>query len=575
MTYVLDQAKKEIIEQLRTRLPETILISVNELEEPPQRELGDLAYPCFSFSKEMKKAPAVIAAELAEQFEATDLVAAAKSAGPYINFSFNLTGFSRGVLSDVITAQNTYGQIREDQSTEKPKNLLIEYGQPNTHKEVHVGHLRNFFLGLSVVRITQAIGYKVIPISYIGDVGAHVAKCLWAYKKFHDTETPEPGHEGKFLGGIYTEASQLIESDESLKEEVAEVQRALESDEPDPEWLALWQETRQWSLAEMNNIFAELGCEFEHTYYESEVECPGKKLVRQMLADGLAKESQGAIVMDLEDDGLGIFLLLKSDGNSLYATKDLALAKLKFKMYPNIDTSIHIVDTRQSLYFQQLFVALQRLGFDQHLVHLAHDFVTLKEGAMSSRKGNVITYTEFRDQMMKVAQQETQQRHLDWSEDRVNQVAWLIAEGAMKFAMLKQDSDKPITFDPAEALAFEGFTGPYVQYAHARMSSILAKIKGEKISAAEGNFTEDEFAVLRTVAKLPAIIEEAARLFRPSVLAQYAFELAQQASAFYRDVPVLTALESDRGRRLEIVQAIAITLESTLHLLGIRAPKEM
>ncbi|MBU0625811.1 arginine--tRNA ligase, partial [Patescibacteria group bacterium] len=220
MTYVLDQAKKEIIEQLRTRLPETILISVNELEEPPQRELGDLAYPCFSFSKEMKKAPAVIAAELAEQFEATDLVAAAKSAGPYINFSFNPTGFSRGVLSDVITAQNTYGQIREDQSTEKPKNLLIEYGQPNTHKEVHVGHLRNFFLGLSVVRITQAIGYRVIPISYIGDVGAHVAKCLWAYQKFHAGERPESGQEGKFLGGIYTEASQLIESDESLKEEV-------------------------------------------------------------------------------------------------------------------------------------------------------------------------------------------------------------------------------------------------------------------------------------------------------------------------------------------------------------------
>jgi arginyl-tRNA synthetase len=567
MKYALQQAKEEIIKQLRLLLPENISVSADELEEPPQRELGDLAYPCFSFAKEMKKAPTAISTELASKFKFTGLVAAAEAAGPYINFRLRRNEFCQAVL---VETQQDY------QSDDKKVRLLVEYGQPNTHKEVHVGHLRNFFIGLSIVRIAEAAGYQVTPLSYIGDVGAHVAKCLWAYKKFHDGERPESGQEGKFLGGIYTEASQLLEKDEALKKEISEVQSALESG--DPSWVALWKETRQWSLNEMNAIFKDLQCEFRRTYYESEVEEPGKKLVRQMLTDGVAKESQGAIVMDLEAEGLGIFLLLKSDGNSLYATKDLALAQLKFREF-EADTSVHIVDTRQSLYFQQLFAALRRLGFDKHLVHLAYDFVTLKEGAMSSRKGNIITYTEFRDQLTQLAQNETRQRHLDWDADRIKRVAWILAEGAMKFAILKQDNDKPITFDPQEALAFEGFTGPYVQYAHARMLSILTKTTTENktapLSVLDSDFTEDELAVLRTVAKLPIVVEDAARTFRPLVVAQYAFELAQQASAFYRDVPVLSAAEADRARRLCIVDAVARTLKQALFLLGIRAPEEM
>jgi arginyl-tRNA synthetase len=376
------------------------------------------------------------------------------------------------VLGDVGEDESGYGKGRRGGGAEG-RRLLIEYGQPNTHKEVHVGHLRNFFLGLSVVRTLEAAGNPVTPLSYIGDVGAHVAKCLWAYKKYHGGERPEKGSEGKFLGAIYTEASRRIEENEALKDEVAAVQRALEAGEP--EWTALWQETRQWSLDEMNAIFAELGCEFDRIYFESEVEAPGKELVKKMLADGLAKMSQGAVIMDFESEGLGVFLLLKSDGSALYSTKELALAKLKFEQYPDASASIHIVDTRQSLYFKQFFRTLELMGFDKRLVHLAYDFVTLKEGAMSSRKGNVVTYAEFRDEMTARAAKETRQRHEDWDEEKVLATARIIAQGAMKFAMLKQDSDKPIVFDPKEALAFEGFTGPYVQYAHARMCSILKK----------------------------------------------------------------------------------------------------
>jgi len=566
MTYALERAKEDVAKQLRELLPEDVSVSARDLEEPPQRDMGDLAYPCFPLAKAMKQSPNAIAEELAGKFVATELVAEAIPLGPYVNFRFDRSAFSEATLEDVAE-----GRVQESKSP-KVQKLLVEYGQPNTHKEVHVGHLRNFFLGLSVVRTAEAAGHEVTPVSYVGDVGAHVAKCLWAYKKFHDGERPEQGSEGKFLGAIYTEASLKVEENEDLKEEISEVQQALESG--DPEWTALWKETRQWSLDEMNAIFAELGCEFDRIYTESEVEGPGKKLVQKMLDDGLAERSQGAVIMNLEDEGLGAFLLLKSDGNSLYSTKELALAQLKFKNY-DVDTSIHIVDTRQSLYFQQFFATLKKMGFKKNLVHLAYDFVTLKEGAMSSRKGNVITYADFRDQMMELAQAETKKRHEDWTDDKVRDTAWLVTEAAMKFAMLKQDNDKPITFDPQEALAFEGFTGPYVQYAHARMCSILKKSQSPEVQKSNSQFIEEEFAVLRTVAKLPEVIEEAATKFRPSALAQYAFELAQEASGFYRDVPVLSAEEADRDRRLAIVETVKSTLARSLYLLGISAPEEM
>lgn len=568
--YALMRAKQEAARKLNDALPEEATVSIDDLEEPPQKEMGDLAFPCFTLSKKLKRSPVDIAKDLADKASIGGMISSVEAAGPYVNFKFDHDSFSSATVADALLEGGRFGDAEDPVGGQ----LIIEYGQPNTHKEVHVGHLRNFFLGLAVVRLARASGNTVVPTSYIGDIGMHVAKCLWAYRKFHDGEKPEKGREGKFLGAIYTEASRLIEKDESLKEEVSEVQRALEAG--DPEWTALWLETRQWSLDEMRAIFDELGCEFDRIYLESEVEGPGKELVAELLEKGIAKESQGAIVMDFESEGLGVFLLLKSDGSALYSTKELALAKLKFEEYPDTDVSVHVVDVRQSLYFQQFFRTLQLMGFDKRLVHLSYDFVTLKEGAMSSRKGNVITYGEFREEMVRRASAETRQRHPDWEDDRIHATAWTISEGAMKFAMLKQDNDKPIVFDIDSALSFDGFTGPYVQYAHARMSSILGKA-GEERADVTGmsGFTPEEFGVLRKVGAFPAVVAESGIEFRPSLLAQYAFELAQDASAFYRDVPVLQADPDDRARRLVIVEAVRATLARALYLLGIAAPDEM
>ncbi len=565
---VLERAKQEVAVALAKALA-VPGVSPDELVKPPQADMGDLSYPCFGLAKTLKGNPAAIAKDVAAKAPTGGMIAEVRAAGPYVNFFFDRKAFATAVLGEVLGRSADYGDALE----RKGERIMIEYGSPNTHKEIHVGHLRNFCLGLSAVRLCRAAGYDVVPVSYIGDIGAHVAKCLWALKKFHVGEEP-PENRGKFLGQIYTEATNRVEEDESVKAEIAEVLRKLEA--RDPAWDALWRETRQWSIDELNAVFAELGCVFERMYFESEVEARGKALVKELLGSGLAKEGErGAIIADLEPEGLGVFLLLKSDGSALYSTKELALAEKKFADFENVSRSVHIVDNRQSLYFRQFFATLKRMGFDKKMTHLAYEFVTLKEGAMSSRKGNIVTYEDFRDEMLRMTMEETARRHAEWGPERVREVSWAVAEGAMKFGMLKQDTERAIVFDMDAALSFDGFTGPYIQYAHARLSSILAKADEDTVSVCKASDDPREFALLRLIADLPATVAAAAEAYKPSLLAQYLFDLAQASNDFYRDVPVLSAPEDDRCRRLVIVSAARVAIARGLFLLGIRAPEEM
>ncbi|MEY4723222.1 MAG: arginine--tRNA ligase [Candidatus Parcubacteria bacterium] len=568
----LEKAKFQALSVLRAALPEGVSVSESDLVKPPQADMGDLSFPCFGAAKVAKGNPVAIAKEVAEMIKPAGLLGEIRAVGPYVNFSFNKSAFSTAVLEEVFGRAMHFGHAAD----KRGQRIMIEYGQANTHKEVHVGHLRNLALGLSVVRLARANGYDVIPVNYPGDIGAHVAKCLWALKKFHGG-TLATENRGRELGRIYAEATAKVEENEAYKEEVAEVLRKLEA--KDPEWDALWVQTRQWCIDELAAIFKELGCEYDRIYYESEVEGPGKKLVADLKTRGIAEEGErGALIVNLETpEDLGVFLVLKSDGASLYSTKELALAMLKDKEYPDIAKSVVVVDSRQSLYFKQLMATLRRMGFEKPMAHLGYEFVTLKDGAMSSRKGNIVSYEDFRDEMVAAAAAETRARRTEWSEERVNAAAWTIAEAAMKFGMLRQDTEREITFDKTEALAFEGFTGPYIQYAHARLSSILAKAAGETVSVCSASDDAGEYALLRLVADLPGAVAAAADAYKPSVLAQYLFELAQAASAFYRDVPVLASNVSaaDRCRRLAITEAARVALENGLWLLGIGAPREM
>jgi arginyl-tRNA synthetase len=568
--FTLDHAKEQVVRALRAAVAADVDITAEQLEKPPQPGFGDLSFPCCGLAKALKQAPPKIAAELAAKVDSSgaDLIESCTATGPYLNFRLSRVDFAAAAVADVLDAPERYAMAPAN-----GRKVMVEYFSANTHKEVHIGHLRNMAYGLAVCNLLRASGDEVIPVTYIGDIGAHVAKCLWGLKRFHAGEMP-PENRGKWLGAVYAEATRRVDEDESLKAEVAEVQRRLEA--RDSEWTALWDETREWSLGEMKAVCSDFGIEFRRWYTESEVEERGKALVAELEARGIVTESEGAKVVDLADEGLGVFLVLKTDGSALYSTKELALAELKDREYPGLAESYNVVDVRQSLYFKQFFATLKHLGLQTSFRHLGYEFVTLPDGAMSSRKGNVIAYEDLRDEVIGRVLAEISARHPDWDEARRAASARVIAHGAMKFWLLKQGPDRPIVFEIKQALAFDGFTGPYVQYAHARLASILRK--GEYEAAGERPVMTDdaaEFALVSVVADLPSAVSRAAAKADPSLLAQYLFDLAEAVNAFYRDASVLNADEAAKARRLTLCAAAKAALKQGLGFLGIEAPEEM
>lgn len=550
-------------------------IRPEDIVTPPDQKLGDLAYGCFKLAKALGKSPAEIAKDLASKvgLEHSEF-ASVTAAGPYVNATLRTGDAVRRVVRDIEVAGNEYGAIGLYERPSDARRLVLEYAQPNTHKEIHVGHLRNLVLGASLNAILNHAGWKSIPVSYHGDVGAHVAKCLWWIKK----SGVKMEKTGEFLGRMYAEASKELEAHPEYKEEVSDVQRKLEAH--DPEWEALWLETRRWSLDEMAAIFDDLGVKIERQYLESEVVERGQEMVDHLIQKGIARESQGAMIVDLEDVKLGVFLVRKSDGTSLYATKDLALAEKKAQEYPDALRSLILVDNRQSFYFKQLFETLKRMGIQTPHEFIGYEFVTLKSGAMSSREGNIVTYQSFRDEVIKYASKEVTDRHAEhnWSVGKVEHTAWALAMAGMKFGMLKQDNDKVFTFDLEQAMSFDGDTGPYCQYAATRLNSILKKagtMPDGDAALSDAFDHESEKNLALALADFPSRIWQSAEEMRPSIMAQWCLKTAQSINAFYRDVPVLESEGALREGRLRFAAAARETLELGLGLLGIPLPDEM
>ncbi len=569
--YWTQDIAKRLSEVLKTEVAPTDIVV------PPDRKLGDFAFGCFKLAKALGKSPADIAKEVAESIDLkqSDFMSA-NAAGPYVNFLLREGDAVHRVVREIEIAGAHFGH-----SGEKKPEILVEYAQPNTHKEIHVGHLRAMLVGQSIVNILAADGWNAVPMSYHGDVGAHVAKCLWWIMKNGGIDELKPKERtGEYLGKMYTEASKQLEANPDLKDEVSEVQRKLEAHEPELE--KVWQETRRWSLDEMAEIFNDLGVKIKRQYLESEVVDRGQEMVDELLKKGVAKESQGAIIVDLEEKKLGVFLIRKSDGTSLYATKDLALAELKFKEYPKADRSLVVVDNRQSFYFKQLFETLNMMKVGKPQEFVGFEYVTLKSGAMSSRDGNIVTYQSFRDEVLKYATDEVTKRHAEhvWNDGKIEHTAWCIAMAGMKFGMLKQDNDKMFTFDLEQSLSFDGDTGPYCQYAATRLASILRKAGVKNPFGSDEALTRSydhasEKALAFVLAQFPARVAQAAKELRPSIIAQWCVEASQRVNEFYRDVPVLDAEGDLKEGRLRLVAAARSTLILGLGLLSIPVPDEM
>ena len=566
---VLLEVKKDVVSQLQKAVESNVVIKIEDLEIPPDPSLGDVAFPCFALAKELKKNPMEIAQSLAGAIEIGGVIKSATAEGAYVNILFDEAIFGEKLFSEVANKKELFGWAEE----KVEGSIMVEYAAPNTHKSIHVGHLRNFLVGQVVVNTLKASGHDVHPVSYINDLGRHVALTMWGLDTFHKGEKIEEQDRIPFLARVYAKASEAAKEDEEVQKEISKIFKDLEKGQGDH--VALWQETRKWSLAYFKGIFDELGLSFEKTYYESDLMDQAFEIIESLKEQKIACISEGALIVDLEEEKLGVNLLVRTDGTLLYNAKDLALAyKKEEDMQP--DRSVYVIDARQSLAMKQLFATLAKMNFKQRLEHLSYEFVTTKDGAMASRTGNIILYEDFRDQMIEMARKETAGRHEDWSEEKIQETARAVAFGALRFGMLKQDLDKKIVFDMEEALSFEGFTGPYLLYTYARTQSIVKKaVDVKEVLSAKTLTSKEEHKLLLTLARFSEEIALSGKGMQISGLAHYLFELAKDFSVFYNEHSVLNAEGEVAAERLMLVKAVGQVIKNGLDLLGMDVVEEM
>lgn len=557
----------------------------NALAEPPNADMGHLAFGCFIFAKTLKKSPAAVAGELKKLLISVAGVSSIEAAGPYLNVKFNSEVLAQHTVRKALTSEMFTTQF----VLEAPKTM-IEYSQPNTHKELHVGHMRNLCLGDSLIRLLRrSFGTdKIISSTFPGDVGTHVAKCLWYIKNHVGPEVLEQKRNdplrGEWLGQMYSTANLKLEDEagtpdifERNKAQLTEILKQLEAGSG--AYFDLWKETREWSIELMNKVYKWAGVEFDRWYWESEVDADSVKTVKKYFAEGRLQESQGAIGLDLTAENLGFCLLLKSDGTGLYATKDIELARRKFEDF-KIEKSIYVVDMRQALHFKQVFKALEHLGFDQakNCYHLQYNFVELPDGAMSSRKGNIVPLTALVEKMKGHVKNQYLARYTDeWTAEEIENVADTVAKGAIKYGMLRQDTNKKIVFDMDEWLKLDGESGPFIQYSYARINSLLKKF-GQKGSEFNGALLTHatEVKLMQHLMNFNGVILASAENYKPAALCTYLYETAKKFNVFYHDCPIGNVEDVElRKARLALSASVGLVLINGLSLLGIPVPDRM
>ncbi|MEI7498198.1 MAG: arginine--tRNA ligase [Candidatus Falkowbacteria bacterium] len=572
--YLLEQITKKLAKEVNEAL-NLDLVNASDFVYPPNPEMGDLSLACFAIAKSSKQSPNELAQFLVGKIKSTGLIRGVQAVGPYCNISLNKSLFCQKLMTEIAKNKDQYGK----NTSGKKARVMIEYSNGNTHKEYHVGHLRNISYGDSVYRLLAANGYEAIPVSYINDFGIHVAKTLWWLThpnnpdNINRVKPDELENKGYFLGQTYAAASAVLGDNEDKKIEVGEYMHQIESRQG--EIYDLWQQTRQWSIDQFACVYQELGVQFVDTFYESDYIDEGLKIAGELYAKHFLVKSQGAVIADLSEYSLNVLMFLRTDGTALYPVADLPLAMAKFKKY-KLKKSIYVVDIRQGLYFKQLFKVLELLGYKEEMMHLGYEFVKLPEGMMSSRTGNVVSYEDLKDKTIERARISTAEKHRDWSTEKVEKVARAIAFGAIKFEMLKVSREKPITFDVETSLRFDGYTAAYLQYTCARIASMERKAADIKFDAKGADLDHPkEHALALKLARYPEVIQQAGDNYEPSELAKYLFELAQLVNDYYHDVPVLKADPELAKSRLELLSATKQIIANGFNLLGIEIIDEM
>jgi arginyl-tRNA synthetase len=501
----------------------------------------------------------------------------------YLNLYFTPGEYTRRVVDHVLAKGRDFGRGELN-----GQQVMVEFSQPNTHKAFHVGHLRSAILGDAVCRILEFAGYQVVRANYYGDIGLHVIKWLWNFMKHHAGEHPSKDTT-RWMGDLYAEANHRLEENPTLEAEVRSLYTRW--DRQEPEVVALWKETRQWSLDGFDEIYAILGIRFDRLYSQSEAEVPGKQMVEELIQRGIAidERAAGGTVLVRIDDLLGlkkekyrVLVILRSDNTALYSTEDLALAKLKNTEY-ELDKSVYVVDVRQSLHFQQVFKTLEIAGYPwaSRCFHLSYELVNLPGNVvMASREGTVVLLEDLIREAIGRALEVVKQKNPELDEAEQQRVARAVGLGAMKYPMLARESSKLVTFDWESALDFNGQAAPYIQYAHVRANSILRRSSSGTFSLPEPVTPQypldpTEVQVIHLLSRLPGEVQHAGSDYRPLYITNLAFELARAFNDFYNQCPVLKADPETRLARLRLVAAARQGIANLLDLLGIEAPAVM
>ncbi len=536
-----------------------------------------------------------IAEQVRTQIGHVDGISHIEAVKGYLNLYFSTSEYARRVVDEVLASGADFGR-----GVPKNERVMVEYAQPNTHHSFHIGHHRNTILGEALARLVEFAGFDTIRASYPGDIGLGVITILWAYDKFYKGQEPQGIHErGQWLLKIYVEATAMLEPKENETPEEKSKREAYDAerremyrkwDTGDKYVRDLWLKTREWSLEELRDILRILDVKMDVWFFESEVDEPAKEIVEELVKKGIADDErpQGGAVIVKIDEKLGLTkekyrtnIILRSDGTTLYLTKDLALAKVKFEQY-HVDRSIYVVDVRQSMHLQQAFAILKLWGFKQaeKCYHLGYGFVSLPEGAMSARRGRVVLFKDVMDEAIRRVLAVESEKSPDMSEAERRKVAEQIGLGAMAYSMLSVDNSRDMIFEMDNALSFDGRTGPYIQNAYVRANSILKKANIQSSNLKPANFNYElaphEIEVIEKMSQFPDVVQQAANEYRPMVMASYAYDLANAFHSFYHAVPVLQSEnEETRMARLRLVAAAKQVIANALRLLDIQAPEVM
>lgn len=560
--------KNQIVNLLSQNIEVLTSEEISQLIEiPPKPEMGDFAFPCFRLAKSYHKAPPMIAQDLKESIGDQAFLSEIKVIGGYLNFYVDKAQYAQQIIDKYNNATD-YGC--SDQG--KDKTICIDYSSPNVAKNFHVGHLRTTIIGNSLYKIFSKLGYKVVRINHLGDWGTQFGKLIVAYKKWGSREAvEEKGIEE--LMDIYVKFHEEAEKDDSLNDKA----RAwfLKMEQGNEEALEIWQWFRDISLKEFMRVYNILGMEFDSFAGESFYRDKTADVIKRLTDDGLLKESQGAMIVPLDEYDMPPCIVAKKDGSSIYATRDLAAILYRKATY-NFDRCLYVTGLEQKLHFAQVFKVIELMGNDyaKNLVHIPYGLVSLKSGKISSRKGNVI----FAEDLLRESINKTTSIIEEKNPDIPNkeEVAKQVGIGAIIFNDLYNQRIKDVIFDWNKLLNFDGETGPYVQYTYARASSVLRKI-GEVPDTIDYTLLTDEASIglLKEIERYPQVIKDAAERYEPSVIARYSIDLAHAFNKFYHECQINVEDETTKYTRTNVVKIARYIIKDALSLLGIQCPEQM